>query len=263
LVTDSYEEFKKKVFQLTKIDLNAYKEQQMRRRIDALIERNKMNTYAAFVDKIRTDHELYDEFVSYLTINVSEFYRNPDQWKILENEILPDIFKKTKRPKIWSAACSTGDEPYSLVMLLSKFIPLSNIKITATDIDKRILAQAKSGLYNEKFLKGLPPEFKTKYFTNIGDGTLQLSDEIKRCVDFKQHDLLKDPYPAALDLIVCRNVVIYFTEDAKEEIYKKFNQSLVKDGVLFVGNTEQIIKPRQLGFEPFKTFFYRKMEAGI
>lgn len=261
MVTDSYEEFKKKVFALTKIDLNAYKEQQMRRRIDALIERNKLNTYSAFVEKIRSDSDLYDEFVSYLTINVSEFYRNPDQWKILENEILPAILQKTKRPKIWSAACSTGDEPYSLVMLLSKYIPFSNIKIIATDIDKQILNQAKSGLYNEKFLKGLPAEFKAKYFTSIGDGTLQLSDEIKRCVEFRQHDLLKDPYPTGLDLVVCRNVVIYFTEEAKEVIYKKFNQSLVKDGVLFVGNTEQIIKPRQLGFEPFKTFFYRKMEA--
>ena len=193
MVTDSYEEFKKKILALTKIDLNAYKEQQMRRRIDALIERHKLHTYAEFVERLKTDKDLYDEFVSYLTINVSEFYRNPDQWKILENEILPPILEKNKRPKIWSAACSTGDEPYSLVMLLSKYIPFSNIKITATDIDKQILNQAKSGLYNEKFLKGLPPEFKTKYFTKIGDGTLQLSDEIKRCVDFKQHDLLKDP----------------------------------------------------------------------
>ncbi len=261
MVTDSYEEFKKKVLQLTKIDLNAYKEQQMRRRIDALIERNKLNTYAAFVEKIRTDKELYDEFVSYLTINVSEFYRNPDQWKILETEILPKIFERTKRPKIWSAACSTGDEPYSLVMLLSKYMPLSNIRIFATDIDRQILAQAKSALYNEKFLKGLPDEFKKKYFTSIGNDTVQLSEEIKRCVEFKQHDLLKDPYPSGFDLILCRNVVIYFTEEAKDGIYKRFNQSLVKDGVLFVGNTEQIIKPRNLGFEPFKTFFYKKMDT--
>ena len=260
MVTDSYEEFKKRVFTLTKIDLNAYKEQQMRRRIDALIERHKLNTYAAFVDAIRTDRELYDEFVSYLTINVSEFYRNPDQWKILENDILPQILARTKRPKIWSAACSTGDEPYSLVMLLSKYIPFANIRIIATDIDKQILNQAKSALYNEKFLKGLPAEFKTKYFTSIGGGTLQLSEEIKKCVEFRQHDLLKDPYPTGVDLIVCRNVVIYFTEEAKEGIYKKFHQSLSKDGVLFVGNTEQIIKPRNIGFDPFKTFFYKKME---
>ena len=99
-----------------------------------------------------------------------------------------------------------------------------------------------------------------QFLTQIGDGTLQLSDEIKKCVDFRQHDLLKDAYPQGLDLIVCRNVVIYFTEEAKEEIYKNFNKALTKDGVPFVGNTEQIIKPKNIGFDPFKTFFYKKMD---
>lgn len=259
MITDSYEDFKKKVYQLTKIDLNAYKENQMKRRIDTLIERHKMSTYAEFADKLKTDTELFEEFVSYLTINVSEFYRNPDQWQILEKEVLPKLFERTKKPKIWSAACSTGDEPYSLVMLLSKYMPMSDIRITATDIDKQILMKAKSGLYNEKYLKGLPKEFKDKYFTSIGDQIVQISDQVKKCVDFKQHDLLKDPYPSGYDLILCRNVVIYFTEDAKASIYKRFSESLNKDGVLFVGSTEQIIRPQNVGFESFKTFFYKKI----
>lgn len=259
MIPDSYEEFKKGVYKLTQIDLNAYKEGQMRRRIDALIERNNIPTYAAFVNTLRTNKPLFDEFVSYLTINVSEFYRNPEQWTILEKDVLPKIFQRTKRPKIWSAACSTGDEPYSLVMLLAKYIPMSDIKIIATDIDAQILAQAKTGIYQEKSLKGLPQEFHDKYFSKLNDNTLQISEQVKRCVEFRQHDLLKDPYPDKLDLIVCRNVVIYFTEDAKKDIYTRFSQSLVNDGTLFVGSTEQIMRPAECGFQAFNTFFYKKI----
>ncbi len=259
MIPDSYEEFKKGIYRLTQIDLNAYKENQMKRRIDALIERNHIPTYAAFVTALRTNKPLFDEFVSYLTINVSEFYRNPEQWTILENEVIPKILQKTRRPKIWSAACSTGDEPYSLVMLLSKFLPLADIHIIATDIDAQILAQAKTGIYHEKSLKALPKEFVEKYFTKINDTTYQISEQIKKCVEFKQHDLLKDAYPSRLDLIVCRNVVIYFTEEAKAAIYKKFSDALVDQGTLFVGSTEQIIKPADCGFEAVRTFFYRKL----
>ncbi|MFW5668555.1 MAG: CheR family methyltransferase, partial [Acetivibrio ethanolgignens] len=121
-----YEGFKKQVFTLTKIDLNAYKERQMKRRIDALISKRSVKGYENYVQLLKTDKEAFDEFVNYLTINVSEFYRNPEQWVLLEKEIIPQLIKQFgNRLKIWSAACSTGDEPYSLVMLLAKFMPLS------------------------------------------------------------------------------------------------------------------------------------------
>ena len=258
-MTDSYEVFKTDVFQLTKIDLNAYKERQMKRRIDSLIGRNHCTTYKEYVDVLKKDKEKFDEFVNYLTINVSEFYRNPDQWKLLETSIIPELLKKTTSLKIWSAACSTGDEPYSLVMLLSKFMSLSRIKIIATDIDLQVLDKARMGLYNIKSLKGLPEEFLKKYFTKVNDTSYQISDEIKRCVDFKQHNLLKDIYPTGCDLIVCRNVLIYFTEEAKNEVYRKFNASLKPDSYLFVGSTEQIIQPEKLGYQSTLPFFYKKM----
>ena len=256
----NYEEFKKAVYQLIKLDLNAYKERQMKRRIDALITKHKITSYTDFIQEIKQNTVLLDEFVNYLTINVSEFYRNPDQWKVLEEEIFPQLLKANgKSLKIWSAACSTGDEPYSLVMCLSKFVPLSNIKVIATDIDKQIIEKAKKGEYNEKYIKGIPQEYLTKYFNKIDDKTYRISDEIKRCVEFYRHDLLKDPYPKDCDIIICRNVMIYFTEEAKTEIYKKFNESLKKDCYLFVGSTEQIIQAQELGFKSHKSFFYRKL----
>lgn len=257
---DSYESFKKSIYDMTKIDLNAYKERQMKRRIEALITKHNINSFSDYVIKLKTDKAAFDEFINYITINVSEFYRNPEQWALLESEVFPylmDHFGKELR--IWSAACSTGDEPYSLAMLLTKFMPINRIKIIATDIDKTVMEKAKAGFYNVKSLKALPQEFINKYFNKINDKTYQISDQIKACVEFKQHDLLRDPYPANCDMVVCRNVLIYFTDEAKNKIYSDFHKALKKDGLLFVGSTEQIIQAQQIGFGNFKSFFYKKL----
>ena len=255
---EDYEKLKKDVYALTKIDLNCYKEKQMRRRIDTLITKNKITSYDDYVKLIKSNPEKFEEFVNFLTINVSEFYRNPEQWEVLDKDVFPRLVQKFgKSLKVWSAACSTGDEPYSLVMALSRHVPLSNIKIIATDIDKQVLDKARMGLYNAKSISSVPEDFKKKYFTQVG-GSYQISDEIKKCVEFKEHNLLKDPYPTGCHLIVCRNVVIYFTEEAKDEIYRKFNQSLVKGGVLFIGSTEQITNYKDLNYIRNKSFFFEK-----
>lgn len=253
-----YEYFKKAVYDLTKIDLSAYKEKQMKRRIDTLIQKHKITGYDKFIQAIKTDKKLYDDFVTYLTINVSEFYRNADQWSVLEKEIMPELLQKFgTNLKIWSAACSTGDEPYSLVMALSRHMPLNKIKVYATDLDKVVLEKARMGLYTEKSLAAVPADLKKKYFTQIGP-SFQISDQIKSRVEFKEQNLLKDSYPQGCDLIVCRNVLIYFTEEAKDEIFIKFLQSLKKGGVLFIGSTEQIVNYRDLGYNRKNSFFYEK-----
>src|SRR5690554_6453119 len=177
---DNYDYLKTQVYNLTKIKLDAYKERQMKRRIDAFInrqntqidflkgtikelsdkEKEKEFSYVSFIKNIKNDKELRNSILEYLTINVSEFYRILKQWKQLEKSILPYLFKSFGRDlRIWSAACSTGDEPYSLVMLLSKFLPLSKIHIYATDIDEGVIERAKLGIYNSNSLKEVPKEF--------------------------------------------------------------------------------------------------------
>ena len=256
---DGYEPFKEKVYNLTKIDLSCYKERQMKRRIDSLIAKAKIKSYDEYVEALRTNKELLEEFVAYLTINVSEFYRNPEQWELMKKTVLPYLFDKFgKRLRIWSAACSTGDEPYTLVMVLSKFVPMDNIEIIATDIDKQILEKAQLGLYNEKSVRGLPKEYVKEFFTQVGTRNYQIKDEVKKHVKFQQHNLLKDEYPKNMDMIVCRNVMIYFTEEAKSVMYQKFNNSLKKEGILFVGSTEQIISPGKYNFSTYDSFFYKK-----
>ena len=254
-----YEWFKKAVYDLTKIDLNSYKEKQMKRRIDTLIGKYDVKGYDGFADLIKKDREALDSFVSYLTINVSEFFRNMDQWNLMDKEMVPELMKKFgKNLKIWSAACSTGDEPYTIVMMLSKHMPLNQINVLATDLDAVVLAKAKAGIYDKKEVAGVPAEFKTKYFEETADGKMKVSDEIKSRVTFKQADLLRDPYPKDCHLLVCRNVLIYFTEEAKDEIFRKYYDSLAPGGILFIGSTEQIINYKDMGYVRKNSFYYER-----
>jgi chemotaxis protein methyltransferase CheR len=250
-----YEGFKKEIYGMTSINLSYYKEKQMKRRIDSLIKKNGFELYEDYVKALKTNTNLFNEFINYLTINVSEFYRNPEQWEVLKSEIFPMLLKRNRKLKIWSAACSTGDEPYTLVMVLNNFIPLNEISIYATDIDKEALRKAKAGLYTEKSLEKLPKDYISKYFTKNGDSYV-VNNDVKSRVEFVQHNLLKDDYPTGCDLIVCRNVLIYFTEEAKAYVYNGFSKSLKQDGVLFIGSTEQIIMSNKYNLNSTRTFFY-------
>ncbi len=254
-----YEQFKKEVFRVTNIDLSSYKERQMKRRIDTLIGKKGFKDYAEFVGALKKDEDLLHDFLNHLTINVSEFFRNIEQWDLLSKDVIPYLKGKFgDKINIWSAACSTGDEPYSLAMVLSKHVPLSKINIMATDIDDEILKKAKAGVYTKRSVAAVPKEFLDKYFT-IEDGKYIVSDEIKKTIKFKKHNLLKDPYPKGMHLIVCRNVLIYFTDEAKDGIFTRFSNSLETGGMLFIGSTEQIFKPEKFGLGTSKSFYYEKL----
>lgn len=254
----SYDIFKENFHQLSGINLTDYKERQMKRRIDSLISRYGYKGYGDFYHAVLRDASLYKRFVEYLTINVSEFYRNPEQWEVLKGEILPYLFESYGDIKIWSSACSTGEEPYSLVMLLNEFMTLEKIRILATDIDEGALEKASRGEYPARSLANLPQGYKDRYMSRQGEA-YRISGRVKNCVTFKKMNLLEDVYPARCHLILCRNVMIYFTEEAKERIYHRFHQALVPGGILFVGSTEQIINPKRYGFETVKSFFYRRV----
>lgn len=255
---ENYEAFKAEILKMTHIDLSSYKEKQMRRRLESLAVKHHCNDFSEYIKLLKTDSAIFDEFINFMTINVSEFFRNPDQWELLIQQFIPELIKSSGRNlKIWSAACSTGDEPYSLVMALSEHMELSRIHILATDLDKTVISQAKDGLYSEKSIANLPDKYIQKYFTKIGS-SYQISDEIKKRVEFRQHNLLADPYPDHCNLIVCRNVLIYFTEEAKHEVYEKFYKSLADQGILFIGSTEQVMDYRKIGYKRLTSFFYMK-----
>ncbi|MGC5324564.1 CheR family methyltransferase [Brevibacillus sp. SYSU BS000544] len=243
----------------TGIDLALYKEAQMKRRLTSLRQKRGHNNFATYFDALAKDQEMFYEFLDRMTINVSEFYRNPSRWDVLQNKILPRLHQESRKLKLWSAACSTGEEPYtlSLVLLAKQFH--KDATILASDIDEGAIAKAKQGVYSDRSLQDCPKDLLAKYFSK-DSLTYQISPEVKRMVTFKKHNLLADTFDTGFDLIICRNVMIYFTEEAKHELYHKFSRALRPGGVLFVGSTEQIFQPQQYNFESEDTFFYRKMK---
>ena len=254
-----YEDFTLKIKKMTGIDLSLYKEGQMKRRLISLYEKRGYKSFRDYYQAIEGSHEILNEFLDRMTINVSEFYRNYKRWEVLETRVLPALLSSSRKLKIWSAACSTGEEPYTIAMILSKFMPLSQINILATDIDENVIARAKLGIYPERSLAEVPNDMKKKYFSQEQSGFYKVADDIKRTVTFKKHNLLADSFDSGFDLIVCRNVLIYFTEEAKVTLYNKFSQALREDGVFFVGSTEQIFNPIKYNFETLDTFFYKRV----
>lgn len=253
-----YALFVQKFHRYSGIDLALYKEAQMNRRLRTLFKKRGFERYDDYFYHVQKNQEAYLELIDRMTINVTEFYRNKQRWEILENVVIPYLLKEKSALKCWSAACSTGEEAYTLVMTLNRYLPFHRIHVLATDIDETVLEGAKKGAYEENALKGCEEEQIKKHFTKDENGRYHVKDEVKRCVTFKKHNLLQDTFEEDYDLIICRNAMIYFTEAAKELLYRKFRDALSETGVFFVGSTEQIFNPKKYGFEVFDAFFYRK-----
>jgi chemotaxis protein methyltransferase CheR len=250
--------FVKKIREFTTIDLNQYKEAQMRRRLTTLRTKKGFSTFVAFFNAISMDKNLLYEFLDRMTINVSEFWRNANRWEILEKNFIPEMLQKNHKIKCWSAACSTGEEPYTLAMIIAEARGgLQDIQVSATDIDDGALEKARNGLYLDRSIRDVPAKYLKKYFKQ--DGVMyNVTADLKASVKFQKQNLLLDKFETNHDLIVCRNVMIYFTEEAKHLLYQKFAQALKPGGILFVGSTEQIFTPGQYMLDPVDTFFYRK-----
>jgi len=254
---DDYIDFIKLVKKKSGIDLSLYKESQMKRRLKSLYEKKGYRSFVDFFHGMEKDNDMYFEFLDRMTINVSEFFRNPNRWEVFEKNILPPILDNNTKVKIWSAACSTGEEPYTLAMILLKYLKPHQFQIIASDLDENVLSKAKIGVYNEKAIKDVPKELLAKYFKQEGS-IYKVSDELKKQIQFKKHNLLLDTYEKNVDVIVCRNVLIYFTEEAKIDIYTNFSKALNQNGILFVGSTEQIFHAEKYSFTSDQTFFYKK-----
>jgi chemotaxis protein methyltransferase CheR len=163
-----------------------------------------------------------------------------------------------QRIRLWSAACSTGEEPYSLAIIASECRVASPQPVLAVDIDNGVLAKAGEGVYAKRSILNAPKEWLEKYFTEEDANTVKVKKELKDKVKFKHMDLIKDKFEAGFDVILCRNVVIYFGAETKAALYKKFLAALRPGGYLMTGATEQIFDYKNLGFESAGPFLYRR-----
>ncbi len=253
-----FNEFKTRVMATFRLDLHSYKEGQLKRRLDSYIIKLKLQNYEELYNKLTKEKDCYENFLDYLTINVSEFFRDQQRFAYLKEKYLPELFKGRHQVKIWSAACSNGSEPYSIAIILEELGLSSKASIHATDIDKTILNKAMEARYGRDSLKNVSEERIKRFFTKQVNLYL-LNEAVKKKVLFRYHNLLNNDYQKGYDLISCRNVTIYFTREAQDEIYKKFNLSLNPGGVLFIGGSEVLFNCRELGFERLSPCFYRKL----
>lgn len=240
------------------IDFSGYKTNQLHRRISSFMSRLGVDTAEEFVEVLNTDAKVKQKFLDFITINVTEFFRNPDIFGQFENCLKAYIEDNPYKINIWSAACSNGAEPYSIAMIIKSIRDNIKCRILATDIDATILKYAKDGIYNKNEIKNIKPEFLHKHFLKVDDN-YKVKQDIKNMVTFKKLDLINERYEQNFDVIVSRNVVIYFNEEAKDKIYLKFAESLKKGGLLFVGATESIYNYKKYGFEKSSTFIYKKI----
>lgn len=257
LDTNTYEWFIKAFHPKSGLDLNFYKQNQMERRIRSFMASHNHKTFPDFIKALEQDKVLFDAFFKHLTINVTQFFRDTNQWKTLREVILPKLLEKKTPLKIWSAGCSSGQEPYTMAITLMEYFPQARFSILASDIDVNVLEQAKKGIYKEADFASTGPEIIKKYFTPV-DGGYQIKDQVKRAVTFQRQNLLTDRFDSGFDLLACRNVVIYFTEEAKDMLYRKFANSLNPGGILFTGSTEHLFGMNHLGFKLISSFFYEK-----
>ena len=255
----AFELFKRRILRLSGLDLNAYKHGQMLRRLTSLRKRFGDETWEGFSRTLEKSPAALQKFRDFVTINVSELFRNAEKFQQLQTDILPKLAARRAGLRVWSAGCSYGAEPYSLAMILDSAFPNQRHSITATDIDDTVLKRAAAGDgFLDADIRQVPQALRERYLVANGPDSWTIHADLKRMISFRRHDLLGDQFPEHLDLIVCRNVVIYFTDEAKSHIYRKFFAGLRPGGYLFVGGTEIIREARQIGFHTSLVSFYQR-----
>jgi chemotaxis protein methyltransferase CheR len=245
------------VLELADVDLDQYKRQQLDRRLAMLLRRLRLPDLDAYAERLAEDPAEVVSFQGWITINVTEFFRDPERWEHLRRELLPLLLKERGRLRIWSAGCSDGAEPYSIAMLLAE-LGRRDDYLLATDVDASILRRAQAGgPYDEPGIANVSPERRRRFLLREGRGW-SVGPELRRRVDFGQADLTRQPPEGDFDLIVCRNVVIYFTEAAKATALTGLSRALRPGGTLFAGLTEVLPHANPFGLAYDGASFYRR-----
>jgi chemotaxis protein methyltransferase CheR len=246
---DKYFPFiKKKIFRDTSMDLHQYKDKYIKRRLSVRMHATKVTTYREYMRLLSSDPSEYDNLLKEITINVTRFFRDPEVFHILEEEYLPlliyDKVKDRRRViRLWSAGCASGEEPYSLAIIMhdlfGKDLMDFSVSILATDIDDASLRTAKRGIYPSEQVEKIRLGYLNRYFRYDGE-MYHLSQEIKDMVHFKKMDLFADPRGGNVDILMCRNVLIYFTKEMQQKLFENFFRSLNRGGYLVLGKTETL-----------------------
>ena len=229
-------------------DFTNYAISSFKRRIIRILELYKFKSVDALGKKIGEDPVFFEEFISEITVNVTEMFRDPSFWRILRDKIIPNILLNNKRIRIWHAGCSSGEEVNSMAILLEEMGILGNSKMIATDIDDQILKRAKSGVYtvknmelNEKNYVRFRGENELNKYFEIKNGLTYMDKSLVKDVSYRKQDLVKGEVFNKFDIVLCRNVMIYFNQNLQNDVLKKLHESIFKYGYLAIGSKESLI----------------------
>ncbi|MFH1783558.1 MAG: CheR family methyltransferase [bacterium] len=245
------------IYQERRIDFRRYLPKVLQRRIAKRMSANNVKTYADYLRVLKTDPKEYEELFNVLTINITEFFRDPHIFDVINNIILETIEQKAARGRysirVWSAGCSSGEEPYSLAIVLKEITEARgypfNISIVASDIDKKSLQVAKAAQYRASSLKNINKYLMRKYFEPTEDGNYRVSKDITRLVTFYHHNLISNEPFENMDIVICRNVFIYFNRSLQEHLIMTFHKALKKDGYLIMGAVETFLGEAKILFK--------------
>ena len=256
-IGDDYVDFCEGINRLVGIDLLQYKRGQMERRLRSFAERRGIARLGDYLNVLRSDDEELERFLDRVTINVSQLWRNPEQWAVLGRQVVPEL-AETGRIRIWSAGCSYGAECYTIAGVCLESAPGARVEVLGTDVDQRMITRAREGVFSVDDARTVPPASLDRWFERVDDGW-QAKPELRKVTTFERGDLLTMRFPpAAYDLVLCRNVVIYFTEDVRDALHRRLAASLRSGGYLVVGSTERVAATGENGLELACPFTYRK-----
>jgi chemotaxis methyl-accepting protein methylase len=234
------------------LDVGAYKDRCLRRRIAVRMRACGVHTYADYLGELDKRPDELDRLLDTLTINVTKFYRNPETWSWLERNLLTALVSARKgRVRVWSAGCASGEEPYTIAMVLAQACAaagredwIDDVRIDATDIDRESLDRARAARYNERVFSETPPLLVQRYCRRLGPEEFEVDSRLRAVVSIRRLDLLREPpIVPQYDLIFCRNVVIYFDRRTQERLMGIFFDALIPGGHLVLGKVETIFGP--------------------
>ena len=228
-------------------DFTAYKQPSLVRRVTKRMQRIKIDSFSDYVDYLEVHPEEFAQLFNTILINVTSFFRDQPAWDFLVKEVLPKILSARKLAdpiRVWSAGCASGEEACSIAILLAEALGADafreRVRIYATDVDEEALNHARHATYSEKDLEPVPLELREKYFEH-GSNRFVFRNDLRRSIIFGRHDLVQDAPISRLDLLTCRNTLMYFNAEAQDRILTRFHIALNDPGYLFLGRVEMLL----------------------
>ena len=250
------------IYGVAGITLGHDKDSMIRARLAGRLRALHVSSYESYLERVSRDRDELSQLVDLLTTNKTSFFREMQHFEFIASELIPHWQRRGREVRIWSAACSTGEEPYSVALMMRSLMPGLPARILATDISKRVLTAARSARFARSLETSIPAEYR-HYLTRVrdDDGRFEFKDEVRKMVSFARLNLMEDwPMRDPFDLILCRNVMIYFDPETRASLARRFAECLADDGTLFIGHTESLhnldqplcrLRPAIYAHEPF------------